>query len=424
MPHAEPIFHPLLKTFLSENDMSQRTLNWPRRIACADRTPLSTAHGSFCLQRVHLGDAAFDRQRIRLTGYLIVLAREGSVILDRGQHSVLLREGDATLIPAGEFAMTEIPRPQYSRGVTWFYFFNERALADSIRRQEGLDEVAARISLPALPFYPVQRLGDALHAPVVTGSFDAPTDLGAVFTGLVAARPTMVCTFLKHVLFVPRVRLCLFLEGQCMGKIDLRRVAASYPDGAVAFRRDCANYLDLSVDQWLFRRRIELARHWLRYTDRGEDEVRAQLGYRDRCRFRGDMNRFCRFSPLELKTLRLLGGKEVDPQASLPFWFPDREARAARGRRNALDGITLAMEAPTKRIQRALLRKYADKGHTPVWTSSDVFHPTPARAVEAAPDDRQETLPDNVIAWNSVEKWRAGESSLEIDRPFAALAAA
>ncbi len=384
---------------------------------------MRTGHGSFGLQRVHLGDAAFDRQRIRLTSYLLVLAREGSVILDHGQHSVLLREGDAALIPPGEFAMTEIPPPKFSRGVTMFYFFNHRAVADVIRNREGLDEVAARISLPTLPFYPVPRLGDAFRVSAATGSFDASTDLGAVFTALLAARPAMICTFLKHAVFVPRVRLCLFLEGQCLGKTDLRRIANLYPNGAAAFRRDCSNYLDQPVQQWLFRRRIELARHWLRYTDRHEDEVAAQLGYRSRRRFRGDMKRFGRFSPLELKTLRLLGGKKADRQASLPFWFPDQEARAAKWRENACEGLTLAMQAPTKCEQHALLRKYSDDGPKATWTPADVYQPVPPRQAEAVVEDRPETLPDNVITWDRVEKWRVGESSLQYSSPSLALVA-
>ncbi len=403
--------------------MSQRTLSWPRRIARAERTLLSRGHGSFCLQRVHLGDDAFNRQRIRLNDYLLVLAREGSVILNRDQHSVLLREGDAALIPPGEFLITEIPRPQFSRGVTVFYFFNQRVVADLIQNRESLDEVAARISLPALPFYPVQRLGDALRASAATDSSDASTDLGAVFTTLLAARPVMVCTFLKHAVFVPRVRLCLFLESRCLGKTDLRRIADAYPEGAAAFRRDCLNYLDRPVERWLFRRRIELAHHWLRYTDRNEDEVAAQLGYRDRRRFRGDMKRFGRFSPLELKTLRLLGNKEADRQASVPFWFPDQEARAARRRQNARELITLVTSAPTKCEQHTLLRKYSDDGPQATWTPADVYRPVPPRPANAAVEDQPETLPDNVITWERVEKWRTGESSLEVEPTLYALAA-
>ena len=81
------------------------------------------------LQRVHLGDDAFDGQRVQLGGYLLVLAREGSVILDGDKSSLLLQEGDAAIIPPGRFTITEIPSAsRFTRGETQFYFFNQRAL--------------------------------------------------------------------------------------------------------------------------------------------------------------------------------------------------------------------------------------------------------------------------------------------------------
>ena len=154
-----------------------------------------------------------------------------------------------------------------------------------------------------------------------------------------------------------------------------------------------------------------------------KDEVEAQLGYRDRRRFRGDIKRFGRFSPLELKTLRLLGDKEADHQASVPFWFPDQEARLARGRQNARELFTLVTVAPTKRDQHTLLRKYSDDRPEATWTPADVYQPVPPRLAEAAVEDHQGTLPDNVVTWERVEKWRIGEFSLQCGSQSLALAA-
>jgi AraC-like DNA-binding protein len=256
---------------MTKSARKSRTLTWPRQIPRAKRQPLYVRHGSFFLRRIHLGEDAFNRQRIRLAGHLLVVVRQGAAILERDGCETLLQEGDACLIPPSQFQMTEIPRPHVSRGEILLCFFTDRAIADLLAGKEGMDE-AARIALPALPFYPVRGF-----IATASESLQSPTDFGGVFARLLNAGGGMPFAFLKRVYFTRRVKLCLFLEDHCRGWTT-KAIEQQYPDGIRAFRRECSIYLGMPVDQWLFRRRMELAHAWLRYSNRTEYEVAAALG--------------------------------------------------------------------------------------------------------------------------------------------------
>ncbi len=392
--------------------MSSRTLNWPRRLARTERTPLIPGHGSFLLRRVHLGSEAFDRQKIKLTGYLLVVVREGSVILDRADSSLLLQEGDAALVPPGRFALTEIPRPRFTRGEVLLYFFNQRALAELMTGRERLDELAARLTMPALPFYPVQRVGAALDAFLAVGALKSLADLRTVFAVMLNQRVAVVANFLKYEYYLPRLHLCLFLEGQCRGKVDIKRIAARYPHGAAAFRRDCANYLGMPAEQWLFRRRVELAHGWLRYSPATEHEVAGRLGYDDMQQLRADLKRRGGFSPLELAVLRLLHPLEPTAQVQLPFWYPDGEARAEKEQRLYSDFTTLHTTAPKPSDQKRLLRRYPPKEQGP--PVMPVMPVTSAAQTNDGLDELagQDDAPGNVISFEKLEAWQIGTSPL------------
>ena len=384
-----------------------------------------TGHGSFYLQRIHLGDDAFDCQRVQLAGFLLVLAREGSIILNGDDCSLLLQEGDAALIPPSRFRITEIPRLGFTQGETLYWFFNQRTLADLIAGKDGVHEMAARVSLPELPFYPVPRLGGALSAAAAFGSLRSLTDLRTVFIAMFNTGAALAYNFVKHAVFVPRIKLCLYLETQCLGVTDLAAIAKRYPEGPHAFRRDSAFYLGMPVTRWLFRRKVELAQTWLRYSDRSEQEVAHLLGYDDLRVFRGHLKRYGRFSPLELEALRRFGSKVVYGQDCCPpFWLPDRELHAAAERRRTSDFLWLAMTARGKRELLVLLKKYPDEQPSLPAISSPVVDASAPSETPLEPDAEQPVLLlGKLIELEAVEAWRIGKSSLRFNPVLTELAA-
>ena len=404
--------------------MKKRTpVQWPRQIPRTQRTPLDTAHGSFLSTRLHRGSDAFDRQPITLAGYLLVLVREGSVILDHGDIEQHLHEGDACLVAPGRFELTEVPKAGFTHSEIVYFHFNQHALAAVLAGRERLEELAARISLPEQSFYPIPGLAATLEAAGTVKPLGSMTDFRQIFACLLNNRPLMAGAFAKHACFVSRFKLCLFLEDHCHGKLDASAIATLYPMGVRAFRRDCANYLGMPVNQWLFRRRIELAQAWLRRSDRSEHEVAARLGYDDMRQFRGHMKRWGQFSPLELEFLQRFGSGPRDKFDSIPFWFPSAEARTAKVRRDSIGFLDVAMTAPRKSDMIRLLKKYPDdrRGLSADPATLDAGSEVPRGTVEnlATPTDRL----SNIISLEAVEAWRMGESSFCLDSAMTKLAA-
>ena len=280
--------------------------------------------------------------------------------------------------------------------------------------------------MPALPFYPARRVGTSLENTMATGSFQPLIDLRAVFNGMLHSGPAVVLNFLKHHYFAAHFKLCVWLERQCHGPVDVNAMAQRYSHGDRAFHRECLLYLDMPVDQWIFRRKIEIARTSLRHSQVPVDEVAARLGFKNIRVFRGDLKRFGQFSPLELEVLRRFGPQgDTLAQASIPFWFPSADVRTKKIRRDNLDHLHLWMTTPKQRDMRALLKKYPDESSQPFPATDGLFltkNPSVEPAVESLLGEETAKV-DEIISRELIERWLTGAACLALDSDHAAIAA-
>jgi AraC-like DNA-binding protein len=133
--------------------------------------------------------------------------------------------------------------------------------------------------------------------------------------------------FLKDAFFKPKRAIDLFLEGHVGDPMAEATASAAYPGGAKALRRDCKIFTGMSVGKWLTKRRMELARIWIRHGDKAPDEIASALGYRTRSRFRDDYwKTYTRDYSTEFRRddLRSMDHEQFVRLAT-PFWYVSEE---------------------------------------------------------------------------------------------------
>ena len=391
---------------------SRTTTVWPADIPRAERLPLDTGHGSFCLHRTHVGDEAANDQRVRLTSNLFVLVRRGSAILEQDGTTVLLQEGDGSLVSTGEFLLTEIPRRQTSHGEILFFFFNDAVIGSQLPNKSNIDCISARLALPQLPFYPVKNFGRVLATASAVDPLAISTEFSRVFTCLLNSSGVMLSCFLKKY-FSRRLKLDLFLEENIFEKPNRKSLESRYPDGARAFRRECDVFLGMKVSQWYARRRMELAYAWIRFGQHKLEDIASVLGYRDLRVLRENVERYAQVSTGALAYLGY-GNKGNVRHFCTPFWFPSSNARRIKFEARGFDWFQINMGGITK--EQIKMPQHKIFWHSPEFYQNPPCERVPAGTIVEPSLENflalNTTLSDKIISLASVENWETGSAAL------------
>ncbi len=392
---------------------SRATTVWPADIPRAERLPLDVGHGSFFLHRLHVEKEACNGQKVRLTCNLLIVVRRGSAILESNETVELLQESDCALVPPGEFQLTEISRRNKSHGEILFFFFNQAALGCLMQDKGELDQIAARISLPALPFYPVRNFGVSLDAALAAKKLRGYAEFTRLFNGLIGWGQGHLFAFLKHRYFVHRLKLDLFLESNILGNPNVKDLEKRYPDGARAFRCECAIYLGMTVSQWYTRRRTELAYMWIRFGNHKLEEIASLLGFRDLRVLRENVARYAGIPVQAITSLDKVSSSKNIRYLCTPFWVPSFEAREAKqyDREGTLENKMRGMTEEEIEEYNYIMFGISSRSHL------GIARETVAPVAETDPSFEnflalKTTFSDKIISLDAIESWETGNVAL------------
>ena len=219
--------------------------------------------------------------------------------------------------------------------------------------------------------------------------------------------------FLKHRYFVHRLKLDLFLERNILGNPNLKDMEKRYPDGARAFRRECAIYLGMTVCQWYARRRIELAYMWIRFGKHKLEEIACVLGLRDLRVLRDNVARYAGISVEAITSQENVISSDHIRHLCTPFWVPSMEVRETKqhDREGSLGNNTWGMTE--EEIEEYNYIMFGGSSRTDHGMSCETVAPV------AVTDPSIEnflalktTLSDKIISPEAIEKWETGSASL------------
>ena len=229
--------------------------------------------------------------------HVMMLVREGSVVFDHDDFHFEARAGDALLIGRGDAGRLSFGRCPVNEGlVVEVLTFDERSIAKALRNNEGWETLA------------LWEQGEARNAFALPGFHNrAPKDpkyqhpgshrLHAAINVLLEQYRAGLGGFLRENFYLPRWRLCIFLEQFVIPFQGAKDAGLKYAGGPNQLRNDCLLYLGAKPERILARRRAELATAWLR-CENSIDDVAKALGFPSRwefeCFYAGMKHQRCR----------------------------------------------------------------------------------------------------------------------------------
>lgn len=300
-------------------------IRWPQTIPKGERIRLDTGHRSFCLHRRPVGDQ-FNAQSIRLTGHLLILVVSGCVVVERGAESRVVEAGEAVVIPEGQILLTEVPAAHITHGEAYFFFFHTGVLRDVSATNAGVEEVALRVPPWPGEIGVVPRGYSNLTTFILGGQLKFPWEFSKILTLVTHQFSATIFAFLTREFFLPKLRLNLFMEEHLFETPAV--LGDAYPGGGKQLDRALRLFQGLSVDQWLRRRRSQLARLWMGEPGANKEAIAAKLGYSGVEDLQRELQRGKLPSPSS-------SWKNVQPVRrrllSAPFWLPPPAADDRKG---------------------------------------------------------------------------------------------
>jgi hypothetical protein len=275
--------------------------------------------------------------------HVFMLVKAGTVAFKREGSQVAAREGDALLIGRGDKGRLSFTRCPVKNGlVVEIMTFDERAIVDALRRHsrwesEALLKQCKSPGALVLPEFQKSIPENAGWRYLCTGSFYRAMD------HLLSGDRQRLPGFLREGFYVPRWRLCVFLERYVLPIDGANAAGAQYAGGPDKLRRDTLFYLGAKPERILARRRAELATAWLR-CGHTVDEVGKALGFAGRwqfeCFYSATTHRRCH------DVQQLLPLSQAEPEELLaamrPCWWS--------GKRKLSIEIPYKKERPTRRV--------------------------------------------------------------------------
>lgn len=298
---------------------------WPSAIPMSCRRKVDTGKGSFCLVRDADHSTAFCDQHVILSGHVLVLAMRGEVVVEAFGRTILMRPGDALLLGDCEARITEVSQGASGCVEICYFFFDSRVVGREVGTSSGVESLAWRNSAPDSYFQSVGDVVPQMMSRVRVGQLVFPRDLSRILRIFVNFYvPASFFSILRRTYFQPRARLSAFVERHVLGYSTIERIARDFPEGRAEFFKQFAKYHVQTPEDWLRRRRMELAQVWLGYGDVKVDDVASVLGYKKRADFRRDKP-----GPLRERLERIeRAGSHADLSArdvqrlARPFWIP------------------------------------------------------------------------------------------------------
>ena len=308
---------------------SRRAQRWPMDIPVKSRLKLETGPQTDGFRRFILSpDAAFDGQRVRLDRHLLVFPVRGNLLIQTPGLTRMVWEGSAAIVPAGEIKLTEVPNIVGAGTDIYYFLFSTRFLRRKFLGGTNAEMLASVFSREPSHIDILQDYVHQMLPAMRMGNLAFPTDFNAIFNSAFSSAWPAAFTFLKRAFFEPKRAMNLLLEnliGDPMGEIG---AALTYPGGLKSLRRDCRLYTGMSPSRWLLKRRMQLARIWIRHGDKPLANIAAILAYRTWSSFVKDYRKIYRHAPGFEKRyydLRSMSDKEFRLIVA-PFWLVTMEA--------------------------------------------------------------------------------------------------
>ena len=276
---------------------------------------------------------SFYDQHIVLTGHLLILAVRGEVVVEAFDSTVLMRPGDALMLGECEARISEAGSGVSGCAEVCYFLFDHRVVGREVGSSVEVESLCWIDSAPDSYFQRVREFVPHIMSCAHAGQLVFPRDLSRILRILVNCHvPASFFSILRRTYFQPRAWLSAFVERYVLGNSTIERIARDYPLGRAEFFRQFAKYHIQSPEDWLRRRRMELARLWLGYGDVKLDDVASALGYKKKADFHRDAP-----GPLSERLEKI---KRVGSQADLsatevqrlarPFWVPPTAADLLR----------------------------------------------------------------------------------------------
>jgi len=265
-----------------------RVQRWPQDVPVAIRKKLADGPQACAFRRLLLAtdEEAFDAHRVRLARYLMALVTRGNLLIERPEGGRWVKEGDAVLVLPGQIKITEFPDYPGGSVDILYVLFSTRFIRDAFLNDETVDFFANQVYPAFSDIYVlvnfVPRVMPMIQAKPPERAF--ATMMNYIVNGMFAVG----FMFLKDAFFKPKRALDLFLERYVGDPQAEDSAASAYPGGLRALCRDCKVYTGMMPAAWLRKRRMQIARVWIRHGDMPIEHIAAVLGYRTRSNFRDD----------------------------------------------------------------------------------------------------------------------------------------
>jgi AraC-like DNA-binding protein len=258
---------------------------------------------------------------VQLIGHLLIVVNRGSVLLETDRELVLLRRGDVCVVPAGQYKITEVAAPSCRHGEIHYFFFNTAVLRDKLLPIP----LAEQIALRAGPLAPEPGVMKAVLPVLMAGmrlrQQPFPRAFSVVLTFLINRLSSEMISFVAREFSIPRLRLNLYMEHALTA--DPLRAGEDYPGGKNALIRDLRIFQGTTPDQWLRKRKMELARLWIAHAGATAETLARNFGYAV-SDFASDFRQYNR-----VPVGRIQAGKpwqeltrQERTQVTTPFWLP------------------------------------------------------------------------------------------------------
>jgi AraC-like DNA-binding protein len=218
---------------------------------------------------------------------LLILPARGSVVIETEEQRISVHEGGGCLVLPGEFRITEIP-DRAGRYAATLIFFNDEAIGNSVGDDRGIEGIVALVKPIFSRICPQKGLYEGLSAVMGGLHLCYPHDLDKILLICANQAGEGVLTSLKNGFFRKKRAMNIWLESKILTGKSARELAKLYHGGRRMFYQDFRVYQNMTPQQWVRRRRMELAAVWARHGGSSLDLIAKALGYLDLKRFRSD----------------------------------------------------------------------------------------------------------------------------------------
>ena len=266
---------------------AKRIVSWPAALPRAVRGATNAGAHGLCFHHQPLfGQELFEDHQVELTMNLLAVIARGNLILQRGEETRVLQEGEAVLVAAGELRTTEVPATAAHAADIYYCFFDDQLLRQRFTDLARVEEMANTMATATTQLYVLPDFVSHLPPLAQAAGVDFPYGFTQMLNVSFNHGWRGAWGFLRG--FLTRRRsLHLYLERHRLPVVSAESIMNAYAGGPRRFRRDFRAQYDVSLERWLTWRRLDLARGRLRH-DRPVpvEEVAAWVGYRNFQRFR------------------------------------------------------------------------------------------------------------------------------------------